>query len=103
VRLARRVDVAPSYCEDCRAWHVVSVDKRIKDADRVVLAKVAAGLRAHEIAADTGETESQVVNRTKALMQHFDALSRANLCVLAVFFGLIDPTPIAVSDERRSG
>jgi hypothetical protein len=37
VRLARRVELAPSYCEDCRAWHVVSVDKRIKDTDRVVL------------------------------------------------------------------
>jgi hypothetical protein len=39
----------------------------------------------------------------KSLLQHFDALSRANLWVPAVFFGLIGPTPIAVGDERRSG
>jgi hypothetical protein len=39
------------------------------------------------------------VNRTKALMQHFDALSRANLVILAAWFGVIDPRSIAVSDE----
>lgn len=35
-------------------------------------------------------------------MAHFDALSRPNLVALAIFYGLIDVSPIALTDERKS-
>jgi DNA-binding NarL/FixJ family response regulator len=102
LRLSRRIDTAPRFCDECRSWHIVSVDGRINETDRLVLFKIASGLRAHEIAHDIGESESRVVNRIKALMLHFDALSRANLVILAAWFGVFDPRPIAVCDERKA-
>jgi DNA-binding NarL/FixJ family response regulator len=102
LRISRRIDTAPRFCADCKTWHIASADRRINETDRLVIAKVALGLRAHEIAQDIGESESQVVNRLKALMQHFDALSRANLVALAIFFGVIDIAPIAINDERKA-
>jgi hypothetical protein len=101
LRIARHIDATPRYCEECAAWHVVSVDRRISAADRVVLFKIAADLRAHENARDIGESDSTVVNRTKALMHRFDALSRAYLCVLAVFDGLVDPRESSRARQAR--
>lgn len=102
LRLARRINTATEFCKECSGYHLVSSDGRIDETDRVVLFKIACGLRAHEIATDIQETESQVVHRVTALMAHFDALSRPNLVALAIFYGLIDVSPIALTDERKS-
>jgi DNA-binding NarL/FixJ family response regulator len=101
LRLSRRIDTTPRFCADCESWHVVSVDRRVSNVDRAVLYSIALGLRTAEIAQDLGETESQVVRRVSSLMTTFDAISRANLVLLAVWFGVIDPRPIACPVSER--
>jgi hypothetical protein len=103
LRLSRRIDTAPRFCDDCQSWHVVSVDRRVSNVDRAVLYSIGLGLRTSEIALDIGKSESQVVRRVQALMTTFDAISRANLAVLAVYYLAIDPRPIACPvNERRA-
>jgi DNA-binding NarL/FixJ family response regulator len=101
LRISRRIATSPAYCRDCAAWHIVSVDRRVSTVDRTVLHAIAMGLRTSEIAVDIGESEAQVVRRVQALMQHFDAISRANLAVLAVYYLAIDPRPIACPVNER--
>jgi DNA-binding NarL/FixJ family response regulator len=101
LRMARRITTSPAYCSDCESWHLESTDRRVSSVDRAVLFSIAMGLRTHEIAKDIGETESQVVRRVQTLMQRFDAISRANLAVLAVYYLAIDPGPIASPRNDR--
>ncbi len=101
LRGSLRLSTATVRCSICDAYHILANDNRIDKTDRLILTKVAMGLRAHEIALDLGQTQSQVTWRIRDLQVAFDALSRSHLIALAIFFGLIDVSAIALCDTRK--
>ncbi len=61
----RRVAAKPSYCEDCQGWHVVAKGAGIDNVTRIVIAKIAAGLRAHEIAATSARRKATMAGEAR--------------------------------------
>jgi len=83
-----------TFCTDCDAYHVLFSDDYalLDDLHRTVLERIAAGFRDVEIAAELSVTPKQVEHAVNRLSRRLNAMNRANLCVIAVALGIINPS-----------